>query len=48
VTSEDASAYAELARRDPVLARVLAVYGPVPPFAWHDGGRTGPPRRPSP
>lgn len=41
MTSEDASAYAELARRDPVLAGVLAAYGPVPPFAWHDGGRTG-------
>jgi DNA-3-methyladenine glycosylase II len=41
VTSEDARAYAALARSDPVLAGVLAVYGPVPPFAWPDGGRTG-------
>lgn len=48
MTSEDASAYAELARRDPVLAGVLAVYGPVPPFAWPDGARPGPRQRPCP
>jgi DNA-3-methyladenine glycosylase II len=41
VTSDDARAYADLARRDPVLAGVLASYGPPVPFAWHDGGRTG-------
>ncbi len=41
MTSDHDRAYAELARRDPVLAGVLAVYGPVPPFEWHDGGRTG-------
>ena len=39
--SDDARAYADLARRDPVLAGVLAAYGPPVPFAWHDGGRTG-------
>lgn len=41
VTSKDARAYAELAERDAVLARVLAEYGPPSPFQWHDGGRTG-------
>ena len=41
MTSDDDCAYAELAQRDSVLAGVLAVYGPVAPFAWHDGGRTG-------
>ena len=39
--SDDARAYADLAGRDPVLAGVLASYGPPVPFAWHDGGRTG-------
>jgi 3-methyladenine DNA glycosylase/8-oxoguanine DNA glycosylase len=34
-------AYRSLARRDRVLAEVIAEYGRPPPFQWHDGGRTG-------
>jgi DNA-3-methyladenine glycosylase II len=41
VTPEHAQAYAALAERDPVLARVISVYGGPSPFEWHDGGRTG-------
>jgi 3-methyladenine DNA glycosylase/8-oxoguanine DNA glycosylase len=41
MTAEDERAYAGLSRRDSVLAGVLDTYGPVPPFEWHDGGRTG-------
>lgn len=37
----DKRAYGVLVARDAVLARVVDVYGPVPPFEWHDGGRTG-------
>lgn len=34
-------AYRDLARREPVFARLLTVYGRPDPFEWHDGGRTG-------
>jgi DNA-3-methyladenine glycosylase II len=34
-------AYEALARRDRVLAKVIAEYGHPAPFEWHDGGRTG-------
>lgn len=32
--------YEVLRNTDPVFARLLHTYGPVDPFAWHDGGRT--------
>jgi 3-methyladenine DNA glycosylase/8-oxoguanine DNA glycosylase len=31
----------DLARREPVFARLTAEYGCPDPFEWHDGGRTG-------
>jgi DNA-3-methyladenine glycosylase II len=34
-------AYRDLARREPVFARLITVYGRPDPFEWHDGGRTG-------
>ncbi len=34
-------AYRDLARREPVFARLVTVYGRPDPFEWHDGGRTG-------
>ena len=34
-------AYGELARREPVFARLILSYGHPAPFEWHDGGRTG-------
>lgn len=41
VTSKDVRGYAALAKRDPVLAGVIDLYGRPPSFVWHDGGRTG-------
>jgi DNA-3-methyladenine glycosylase II len=40
-TSEHRRAYGALIKRDRILARVVTTYGQVPPFEWHDGGRTG-------
>lgn len=34
-------AYRDLARREPVFARLITVYGRPDPFEWHDRGRTG-------
>jgi DNA-3-methyladenine glycosylase II len=34
--------YDALAATDPVLARLIGVHGHPDPFAWNDGGRTGP------
>lgn len=34
-------AYSELARQEPVFARLILIYGRPAPFEWHDGGRTG-------
>jgi len=34
-------AYRDLARREPVFARLITVYGRPDPFEWPDGGRTG-------
>jgi DNA-3-methyladenine glycosylase II len=39
--STDPRAYVALGRDDPVLKRLIDVFGEPPPFEWHDGGRTG-------
>jgi DNA-3-methyladenine glycosylase II len=39
--STDPEAYRELSRRESVFGRLLETYGPIAPFDWHDGGRTG-------
>jgi DNA-3-methyladenine glycosylase II len=33
--------YAGLATTEPAFAALIATYGTVDPFVWHDGGRTG-------
>jgi DNA-3-methyladenine glycosylase II len=37
----DPGAYRALRRQEPVFARLIDTYGQIPPFDWHDGGRTG-------
>jgi DNA-3-methyladenine glycosylase II len=37
----DPRAYRALRRQEPVFARLIDTYGQIPPFDWHDGGRTG-------
>ena len=39
--SVDPRAYLVLNNQDPALARLISTYGHLPPFEWHDGGRTG-------
>ncbi|MFJ2647341.1 DNA-3-methyladenine glycosylase family protein [Streptomyces sp. NPDC087420] len=39
-TTATGDPYGELARLDPVLARLTASYGRPDPFRWDDGGRT--------
>jgi hypothetical protein len=35
-------AYRDLARQEPVFARLITVYGRPDPFEWHDGDAPGP------
>jgi hypothetical protein len=38
---DEATAYRVLASAEPVVARLVSVYGHPDPFEWSDGGRTG-------
>jgi DNA-3-methyladenine glycosylase II len=37
----DPRAYPALRRVEPVFAKLIDIYGQIPAFDWHDGGRTG-------